>query len=51
MTKGEIVGNIVVIDVKYRGSLQMSNINITSPKMAKTNLARWILLKVLLLDF
>jgi hypothetical protein len=36
MTKGEIIGNIVVIDVKYRGRLQMSKINI----------ARWIFLKI-----
>jgi hypothetical protein len=30
MTKGEIVGNIVVIDVNNKGSLKMSKINITS---------------------
>jgi hypothetical protein len=30
MTKGEIVGNIFVIDVKDKGSLHMSKINITS---------------------
>jgi hypothetical protein len=41
MTKGEIVGNIVVIDVKDRGRLQMSKINI----------ARWRLLEILFLDF
>jgi hypothetical protein len=51
MTKGEIVGNIVVIDVKDRGSLQMSKINITSLQMSKINIARWRLLKVLFLDF
>jgi hypothetical protein len=28
MTKAKIVGNIVVIDVKDRGRLQMSKINI-----------------------
>jgi hypothetical protein len=33
MTKGEIVGNIVVIDVKDRGRLHMSKINIA--KMSK----------------
>ena len=41
MTKGGIVENNVVIDVKNRGSLHMSKINI----------GRWILLKVSLLDF
>jgi hypothetical protein len=41
MTKGEIVGNIVFIDVKDRGRLHMSKINI----------ARWRLLEILFLDF
>jgi hypothetical protein len=41
ITKGEIVGNIVFIDVKYMGRLQMSKINI----------ARWRLLEILFLDF
>jgi hypothetical protein len=41
MTKGEIFGNIFFIDVKDRGRLQMSKINI----------ARWILLEILFLDF
>jgi hypothetical protein len=36
MKKGDIVGNIVVIDVKDRGRLQMSKINI----------ARWRLLEI-----
>ena len=40
MTKGDIVVNIIVIDVKYRGRIQMSKINI----------ARWRLLEILLLD-
>jgi hypothetical protein len=51
MIKGEIVGNISIIDVKDMGSLQMSKINITSLHMSKINIARWRLLKVLLLDF
>ena len=41
MTKEEIVVNIVVIDVKDRGRLLMSKINI----------ARWRLLEILFLDF
>jgi hypothetical protein len=41
MTKGDIVGNIVFIDFKDRGRLQMSKINI----------ARWRLLEILVLDF
>jgi hypothetical protein len=41
MKKGEIVENIVVIDVKYVKRLQMSKIKI----------ARWILLEILFLDF
>jgi hypothetical protein len=57
MTKGYIVVNIVVIDFKYRGSLKMSKINITSLNkskinitslnMSKINIEIWILLKVL----
>jgi hypothetical protein len=50
MTKGEIVEYSVVIDIKYREILQMSKINITNLKIYKLNSARWILLKVLLLD-
>jgi len=45
------VGYIFVFDFKDRGSLKISKINITSLQMSKTNIARWILLKVLLLDF
>jgi hypothetical protein len=41
MTKGEIIRNIIGIDAKYRGRLQMSKINI----------ARWRLLEILFLDF
>jgi hypothetical protein len=41
MTKGEIIGSIVVIDVKDMGRLHMSKINI----------ARWRLLEILFLDF
>jgi hypothetical protein len=41
MTKGEIVGNIVIIDVKDRGIRHISNINI----------AIWRLLEILFLDF
>jgi hypothetical protein len=41
MKKGDVVGNIIVIDVKERGRLQMS----------KKNIARWILLEILFLDF
>jgi hypothetical protein len=48
---GNIVGNIVVIFVKDMGSLQISNINITSLQISKLNIARWGFLKVLLLDF
>jgi hypothetical protein len=41
MTKEEIVGNIVFINVKYRGRLHMSKLNISI----------WILLEILFLDF
>jgi len=41
MIKGEIVGNIIVIDVKERGRLHMSKIKI----------ARWKLPEILILDF
>jgi hypothetical protein len=41
MTKGEIVGNIVVIDFKNKGRIHMSKINI----------ARWRLLEIWFLDF
>jgi hypothetical protein len=51
MTKGEIVGNIFFNDVKDKGILYISNINTTSLKMSKINIARRILLKVLLLNF
>jgi len=51
MTKEEIIGNIVVIDIKDRGSYKMSKINITSLQMSKIKIAIWKLLKVLLLDF
>jgi hypothetical protein len=41
MTKGNIVENIVFIDVKYKGRLHMSKINIVM----------WILLEILFLYF
>jgi hypothetical protein len=47
MTKGEIVGNIVVIDIKDRGTYNISKINITNLQMSKIKIARWRLLKVL----
>jgi hypothetical protein len=46
-----VVGNILVIDFKDKGSLQMPKINITRLKMSNINISRWRLLKVLLLDF
>jgi hypothetical protein len=49
MTKGEIVGNIVFIYVKYRGAYKMSKINITSLHMSMINISRWRLLNVLFL--
>jgi len=48
---GKGVGNIVVIDFKDNGSLQMSKINITILYMSNIKIARWIFLKVLLFHF
>jgi hypothetical protein len=41
MKKKEIIGNVVVIDVKDRARLQMSKIKITT----------WRLLEIMFLDF
>jgi hypothetical protein len=51
MTKGDIVENIIFIDVKDKGILHISNINITILYMSKIKITRWIFLKVLILDF
>jgi hypothetical protein len=51
MKKGDIFGNIFVIDIKERGSLQISNVNVTILHISKINIARWRLFKVLILYF